>query len=96
MILNYLCPPALIYVVFFLIQIIIELSNNKFKQALTQTIICIIFTCILQILCNAELSIISWILVFIPIIMYTYMVLIILMVFRLNPEGVKQYLVKNN
>ena len=96
MILNYLCPPALIYVVFFLIQIIIELSNNKFKQALTQTIICIIFTSILQILCNAELSIISWILVFIPIIMYTYMVLIILMVFRLNPEGVKQYLVKNN
>jgi len=96
MILNYLCPPALIYVVFFLIQIIIELGNNKYKQALTQTIICIIFTCILQILCNAELSIVSWILVFIPIIMYTYMVLLILMVFRLNPEGVKQYLVKNN
>jgi hypothetical protein len=96
MILNYLCPPALIYVVFFLIQIIIELGNNKYKQALTQTIICIIFTCILQILCNADLSIVSWILVFIPIIMYTYMVLLILMVFRLNPEGVKQYLVKNN
>ena len=96
MILNYLCPPALIYVVFFLIQIIIEISHNKYKQALTQTIICIIFTCILQILCNADLSIVSWILVFIPIIMYTYMVLLILMVFRLNPEGVKQYLVKNN
>ena len=32
MILNYLCPPALIYVVFFLIQIIIELGNNKNKH----------------------------------------------------------------
>ena len=93
MILNYLCPPALIYVVFFLIQIIIEISHNKYKQALTQTIICIIFTCILQIFCNAELSIVSWILVFIPIIMYTYMVLLIFMVFRLNPEGAKKYLV---
>jgi len=95
MLLNYLCPPALIYVVFFLIQIIVELGNNNYKQALIQTIICIIFTCILQIFCNANLSIISWILVFIPIIMYTYMVLLILMVFRLNPDGAKQYLVKS-
>jgi hypothetical protein len=93
MILNYLCPPALIYLVFFLIQIIIEISRNEYRQALTQTIICIIFTCILQIFCNAELSIVSWILVFIPIIMYTYMVLLIFMVFRLNPEGAKKYLV---
>jgi hypothetical protein len=94
MILNYLCPPALIYVVFFLIQIVIELSHKAYKQALTQTIICIIFTCILQIFCNANLSIVSWLLVFIPIIMYTYMVLLIFMVFRLDPEGTKQYLVK--
>jgi ABC-type bacteriocin/lantibiotic exporter with double-glycine peptidase domain len=96
MILNYLCPPALIYLVFFLIQVIIEIGHEQYKQALTQTIICIIFTCVLQILCNAELSLISWILVFIPIIMYTYMVLIIFMVFRLNPDTVKQYLIKNN
>jgi hypothetical protein len=95
MLLNYLCPPALIYVVFFLIQIVIELGHNRYKQALVQTIICIIFTCILQIFCNADLSIVAWILVFIPIIMYTYMVLLILMVFRLNPDGAKQYLVKS-
>jgi hypothetical protein len=95
MLLNYLCPPALIYVVFFLIQIVIELGHNRYKQALVQTIICIIFTCILQIFCNANLSIVAWILVFIPIIMYTYMVLLILMVFRLNPDGAKQYLVKS-
>ena len=93
MILNYLCAPALLYVVFFLIQIVIEISNESYKQALTQAIICVIFTCILQIFCNAELSIVSWILVFIPIIMYTYMVLLIFMVFRLNPEGAKKYLV---
>jgi hypothetical protein len=95
MLLNYLCAPALIYVVFFLIQIVIELSHNRYKEALVQTIICIIFTCILQIFCNANLSIVAWILVFIPIIMYTYMVLLILMVFRLNPDGAKQYLVKS-
>lgn len=95
MLLNYLCAPALIYVVFFFVQVVIELGHNNYRQALIQTIICIIFTCILQILCNANLSILSWVLVFIPIIMYTYMVLLILMVFRLNPEGAKQYLVKS-
>jgi hypothetical protein len=94
MILNYLCPPALLYVVFFLIQIVIEISNESYKQALTQSIICIIFTCILQIFCNAELTLIAWILVFIPVIMYTYMVLLIFMVFRLNPDKAQQYLIK--
>ena len=94
MILNYLCPPALLYVVFFLIQIVIEISNESYKQALTQSIICIIFTCILQIFCNANLTLIAWLLVFIPVIMYTYMVLLIFMVFRLNPDKAQQYLIK--
>lgn len=94
MILNYLCAPALLYVVFFLIQIVIEISNESYKQALTQTIICVIFTCILQIFCNANLTLIAWILVFIPVIMYTYMVLLIFMVFRLNPDKAQQFLIK--
>lgn len=94
MILNYLCPPALLYVVFFLIQVILEISYGKYKQALTQLIICIIFTCILQIFCNANLSLIAWLLVFIPVILYTYMVLLIFMVFRLNPDGASKYIIK--
>lgn len=95
MILNYLCPPALLYVVFFLIQIVIELSHKSYTQALTQSIICVIFTCILQIFCNANLTLIAWLLVFIPVIMYTYMVLLIFMVFRLNPDKANQYLINN-
>jgi len=94
MILNYLCPPALIYVVFFLIQVIIEISDKHYKQALTQGIICVIFTCLLQICCLANLSIIAWILVFIPVILYTYMILLIFLVFKLNPNAVNQYLIK--
>lgn len=94
MILNYLCPPALLYLVFFLIQIVIEISNENYKQALTQSIICVIFTCILQIFCNANLTLVAWLLVFIPVIMYTYMVLLIFMVFRLNPDKAQKYLIK--
>ena len=94
MILNYLCPPALLYVVFFMINVVIEISEKKYRTALTQAIICVIFTCILQIFCTANMSIIAWLLVFIPIILYTYMVIIIYLVFRMNPESKKQYLVK--
>jgi hypothetical protein len=94
MILNYLCPPALLYVVFFLIQVVLEISHEKYKQAFTQLIICIIFTCILQIFCNANLTLMAWLLVFIPVILYTYMVLLIFMVFRLNPERATKYIIK--
>jgi ABC-type bacteriocin/lantibiotic exporter with double-glycine peptidase domain len=95
MILNYLCPPALIYIVFFTINIVIDLSEQKYKNAFTQLIICSIFTCLLQIFCMADMSLLSWVLVFIPIILYTYMVLVIFLIFRLNKDD-KQYIVKNN
>jgi len=94
MILNYLCPPALLYVVFFTISIILEISEEQYKDALTQSIICIIFTCILQLFCMADMSLLAWILVFIPVIMYTYMVLIIFLVFRMSPKSNKQIIVK--
>ena len=94
MILNYLCPPALLYVVFFMINIVAEISDKQYKTAFTQTIICIIFTCLLQLFCLADMSIIAWVLVFIPIMMYTYMVLIIFLVFRMSPQDKKQIVVK--
>jgi ABC-type bacteriocin/lantibiotic exporter with double-glycine peptidase domain len=92
--LNYLCPPAILYVVFFMISIVVELSEEKYKTAFTQTIICIVFTCILQLFCMADMSLMAWILVFIPIIMYTYMVLIIFLVFRMSPKENKHIVVK--
>jgi len=94
MILNYLCPPAILYVVFFMISIVAELSEKKYKTAFTQTIICIIFTCVLQLFCMANMSLLAWVLVFIPIMMYTYMVLIIFLVFRMSPTDNKQIVVK--
>ena len=97
MILNYLCPPALIYVVFSLINIVLDLSDKKYKDAFTLLIISTIFTCLLQLFCMANMSMLSWLLVFVPIILYTYMTLIIFLVFRLYPaKDNKQYIVKNN
>ena len=86
MLLNYLCPPALLYAVIMLIYLILELSNKKYHQAFVKAIVGIIFTCILQAFCQMNLDIISWIFVMIPIIFYTYITLLTFFIFGVNPD----------
>jgi hypothetical protein len=86
MIINFLCPPALLYAVIMLIYLILELSNNNYQQAFVKAIIGIIFTCILQAFCQMKLGLVSWIFVMIPIIFYTYITLLTFFIFRLDPN----------
>ena len=68
---SYLCPPALIYVCFSLVQIIIDTFQKTYNIALIKFFIMIIFTFMLNILCKLNLGIISWLIVFIPFIFMT-------------------------
>ena len=86
MILNYLCPPALLYVVIMLVYTILELSNYKYHQAFVKAIVGLLFTCILQAFCEMNMSLISWVIVMMPIIFYTYITLIVFFVFGLDPK----------
>ena len=86
MLLNFLCPPALLYAVIMLIYLVLELSNEKYHQAFVKAIVGIIFTCILQAFCQMNLGLVSWILVMIPIIFYTYVTLLVFWVFSLDPN----------
>ena len=70
--------------------------NEQYNDALVKLIIGIIFTLILQLLCMQNMKIISWLLVFIPIILYTYTTLIIFFVFGTNPKDrVQQYIISS-
>jgi len=69
-----------------LIYVILELSDNNYHQAFVKMIIGIIFTCILEAFCQMSLGFVSWILVMIPIIFYTYITLLVFFVFGLNPK----------
>jgi hypothetical protein len=69
-----------------LIYLVLEISNEKYHQAFVKMIIGIIFTCILQAFCQMELGIVSWIIVMIPIIFYTYITLLTFFIFGLNPK----------
>lgn len=81
-----LCPPAMIYLVFSLIQIIIDMFKGFYNTAFFKSLVMIIFTFGLNILCNRGLGVISWIIVFLPFILMTYITAIIMIIFGLNPK----------
>ena len=79
-----LCTPALIYVIFSVIQIMMDTFYGLYNTAVIKFIVMIIFTLVLNTFCNAGMSIISWIIVFIPFIFMTTIVSILLYLFGLD------------
>ena len=86
MLLNYFCGPSIIYFSFVLIHFIMSTYHNKTKAAILQLLIGILITLLLQLLCMRGMSVISWIIVFIPFIFYTYMMVILFYAFGIEPE----------
>ena len=84
---SYFCGPALIYFIFMLIHVIVALYSKQKKEAILQLLVGFLMTFLLQILCMKGMSIISWLLVFIPFIFYTYMMIILYNIFGLDPES---------
>ena len=85
MVLQEICPPALIYLVFSTTQVIIDTVKGSYNVALVKLWVTLIFTILLNFLCNRGLGIISWIIVFIPFILMTVIVTLILVMFGLDP-----------
>lgn len=81
-----ICTPALIYLIFSISQIVIDTVKGFFNTALIKLIVTIIFTLMLNYLCSSGLGILSWIIVFIPFILMTVVVTMLLFVFNLDPK----------
>lgn len=79
-----LCPPALIYLMFSAIQILIDAFKGLYNTALIKIIVATMVTLLLNILCQQGLNVVSWIIVFIPFILMTVVVSMILFIFGLN------------
>lgn len=93
---NTLCPPALIYIIFSLTQIVIDTYNGLYNTAFLKLWVASIFTILLNYLCSVGLGIISWFMVFIPFILMTVIIAILLLVFGLNPTTGKSIIHTNN
>lgn len=79
-----LCPPAVIYMVFSLAQILIDSLNGFYNTAFMKFVVAILVTLLLNGLCDGGLGVISWIIVFIPFILMTFVVAMLLYIFGMN------------
>jgi hypothetical protein len=87
--LTNLCSPALIYLVFSITQISIDIFKGANNTAFFKFIVMVIFTTMLNILCSRGLGVISWMLVFIPFMLMSFVTSILLIVFGIDPSSGK-------
>ena len=85
--LDKICPPALLYLGFSLTQIIIDTFKGLYNTAFLKIIVMIIITILLNALCQSGMGIVSWIIVFIPFILMTYITAVLMFVFGLSPKS---------
>ena len=81
---DMLCAPALLYLILCSIQIILDFINGLYNTALIKIGVTIVMTIVLNILCEIDLGIISWIIVLIPFLFMTIIASIILVALGLN------------
>ena len=86
MVLKAICPPALIYLVFSLTQVAIDTMRGMYNLAFIKIWVAFVFTVLLNYLCVTGLGIISWLIVFIPFILMTIIVSMLLLMFGLDPK----------
>jgi hypothetical protein len=79
-----LCPPAIIYLIFSATQILIDTIKGLYNTAAMKFIVMFMVTLLLNILCEQGLSVVSWIIVFIPFLLMTVIVSMLLYLFGLD------------
>ena len=86
MIVNSICTPALIYLIFSLSQVLIDTFKGFYNTALIKILLTVVFTFLLNYLCSSGLGIISWLIIFIPFILMSVIVTLLLFSFNLDPK----------
>ena len=89
MIFSGLCPPALIYLIYSVVQIGIDIIKGFYNTAFVKVWVAFIFTILLNYLCQSGLGIVSWIIIFIPFVLMTTIVGILLFQFGLDSKSGK-------
>jgi len=90
------CAPAIIYLIFSITQILIDLYKGLYNTAFMKVIVASMVTLLLNILCEKGLSIVSWVIVFIPFILMTVIVSVLLYFFGLKAtSGTLDYTCKD-
>jgi ATP/ADP translocase len=83
--LNEICMPALIYLIFSFTHVIIDTYKGLYNTAMIKFWIGIVVTLLLNILCKNGLGIVSWIIIFVPFLLMALIATIILFALNLDP-----------
>lgn len=86
MVFTKICPPALIYLIFATTQISVDSIKGQYNTAFIKIFVTFVFTMLLNHLCMSGLGVVSWIIVFIPFLLMTMIVTMLLFVFGLDPS----------
>ena len=82
-----LCPPAIIFILYVFVQIVLDTLKGYYNTALLKFITGSVFTFILQYLCNIGLTFVSWIFIFIPFFLMSIIIGILILTFGINPSS---------
>ncbi len=94
MLIDRLCSPALIYLAFSIIQLVLDISQGKYRLAIAKLFVCLLFTYLLNVLCEQRLTQISWIIISLPFLFMGYMSL--LLVYALGFSDINGNDINNN
>jgi hypothetical protein len=67
-------------------HIIFELYDKDYRMAMAKFVASLAMIIFLELLCLAKMEVIGWMIVFIPMIIYTYMTVLLFFVFGVHPE----------
>ena len=85
------CSPALLYIAFSMIHIMIDIFKDLYNTALIKFVMMVVFSTVLNMLCQRGLGVVSWMLVFIPFISMTIVTALLLFSLGLSPYQGNSY-----
>lgn len=83
-----LCKPALIYLIFSITQIIFDIYSKFFELAIIKLVVSFLITFVLDSLCKSGLSSVAWLFIFIPFMLMTIVISILLLAISVNYKDV--------
>ena len=92
-----LCPPALVYLILSIIIIIVFITSHHYNAItiLIKILFVILWTVILNLICNHLNPTISWILVILPYVFITFMIMFTIEMIRKDKQKFKDMIDKN-
>jgi hypothetical protein len=77
-----LCMPALIYLIYFISHVLIDIYRADYYLAVIEIAIGVMVTFLLNLLCTKELGVVSWLIVSIPFLLMSVAAAMLLVAFK--------------